>query len=61
MSTDIVDVVDIAEEMNNVQVEQEKPVKKKVAKKKAVKKVELPCGDCKSRSICRAQGWCKRA
>ena len=35
---------------------------KKVTKKKTAKKVEkaIPCDDCMSRNICRAQGWCRR-
>lgn len=35
---------------------------KKVTKKKVAKKVEkaIPCGDCMSKNICKAQGWCKR-
>lgn len=36
---------------------------KKIAKKKAVKKKAakaIPCADCMSRNICRAQGWCRR-
>lgn len=35
---------------------------KKVTKKKVAKKVEkpIPCADCQSKNICKAQGWCKR-
>lgn len=36
---------------------------KKVTKKKAAKKAEpkIPCDDCISPNICRAQGWCRKA
>ena len=34
---------------------------KKVTKKKAAKKpqIAIPCDACKSKNICKAQGWCK--
>ena len=43
---------------DDLEVEPKKTTKK-VAKKKVAKKVELPCIDCQSRNICKAQGWCK--
>ena len=54
----------MTEEIDVVEtIEDEAPsvVKKKVAKKKAAKKPEvaIPCDDCKSRNICKAQGYCK--
>jgi hypothetical protein len=38
-----------------------KKVVKKAAKKVAPKKPEvvIPCGECKSKNICKVQGWCK--
>lgn len=43
---------------NNEDVKPAKKItKKKAAKKKAAK--VIPCGECKSRNICKAQGWCK--
>ena len=46
---------------NNEEVAPAKKVTKKKVAKKVAKKVEkaIPCDECKSRNICKAQGYCK--